>query len=241
MRARRTNYLRLGDFALLIIFLPTHSYMLTTPTTTMTSTNTKKALHPLPFTLFDTPSIRQPLLSEDDDADIHSIDPSEKEREGKDKTAYLLGAGFFFGVLLQVSTLGVNSCILRLWETGYLPRTKYDVIVVSLLWSAATGGISLAVMRFLRRTLLSKPCIYRYPHVSVDDETVLMVEEYRFVVAALMGICLSWCVMDIGSGDLRDLYTMLVTLGVALGCCRALVWCYTPAVEPSHRSEVFVV
>jgi len=207
----------------------------------MTSTNTKRALHPSPLTLFDTPSIRQPLLSEDDDADIHSIKSSEEESEGKDKTASLLGAGFFFGVLLQVGTLGVNSCIIKLWETGFLPRTKYDVIVASLLWSAATGCISLAVMRFLRRTLLSKPCSDRPPHVSVDDETVLMVEEYRFVVAVLMGICLSWCVMDIGRGDLHDLCIMLVTLGVALGCCRALVWYSTPVVKPLYRPEVFVV
>lgn len=181
--------------------------------------------------IYDSSPSSQPLLA-DDDSDVQSVSSgAQAEQVRSSLTRESLLAGILFGSILQACTLGINTALLLLWQSHVLPRSKYDVLTASLLWSFTTSIISIVTMGYLRRRALDKH------GEEILDEQVLTKLECRFVVGAVNGICLSWTALDLATGNYPCLLTTLATLVGALICCHMLSWYYSTYPQESKEVE----
>jgi len=106
------------------------------------------------------------------------------------------------------------------------------------LWSFATSFISIVTMGYLRKRVQDK-----HGEEILNDQLMTQLE-CRFVVGAVNGICLSWTMLDLATGNYSCLLTTFATLIGALGCCHTLAWYYSEHPQQSKAtdaSEAFVV
>ena len=162
----------------------------------------------------------QPLLPVEEDTDIYSIDGTRELAQhvrSSLKRSHLL-AGGFFGVLLQLCTLGVNSILEASWMLHSWPPSIFDVLAASLMWSCVSSLISLAALRSLRCHTFK--C---YGEDKIDGK-LLMQLDCRFVMGAVYGICFAWSLIDLANGSYFFLIANFFTTLVAWTCCYGLEW-----------------
>jgi hypothetical protein len=64
--------------------------------------------------------------------------------------------------------------------------------------------------------------------------------ECRFVVGALVGVCMAWAATDVVLGMSGQIVYSLGTLAVALAWCKFMMWCFAPR-EIDDNEEVIMI
>jgi hypothetical protein len=103
--------------------------------------------------LYQAPSApsKQPLLLDED-----QVAAIEEHQAWVQLSMNSICIGLFFGVFLQLCTLGVNAVLITFWKTDLLEAaTNHDVILISILWSFLTSMLSMRMMHQLRSTIVS--------------------------------------------------------------------------------------
>jgi hypothetical protein len=164
--------------------------------------------------------------------------------------------GLLVGFFVQFSTLGANFLVIALWETNLhehaagisesattttditmAPRTKSEIILLSLLWSAFTSFMAILTLGFLRSVITIIFQATLPPHRrglpdtdAILDEVILHLE-CRFVVGALVGVCLAWTVTDLILGMNLQILFSFITLTISLAWCKLMMHCFTKDVD----------
>lgn len=138
--------------------------------------------------------------------------------------------GLLIGFFVQFSTLGANFLVIALWENDIMARSKTELILLSLVWSAFTSFMAILTLGFLRSVVTivfqaSIPPERRGAADAVLEEVILHLE-CRFVVGALIGVCAAWTVMDLFLGMNVQIICSLATLFVSLVWCKVMMQCF---------------
>ena len=138
--------------------------------------------------------------------------------------------GLLVGFFVQFSTLGANFLVLALWEHDLINKSKSEIVMLSLLWSALTSFMAILTLGFLRSviTIVFRASVGRdrINREAILEEVVLHLE-CRFVVGALVGVCLAWTVTDVLLGMNIQIVYSIITLIVSLLWCRLMMYCFT--------------
>jgi hypothetical protein len=128
--------------------------------------------------------------------------------------------GVLVGFFIQLSTLGANILLLFIWGDEAMTKSSKDVFIFSLLWSAFASLSAMIVMGFLRKvvSITYKVTVGPRKQANILDEIILHME-CRFVVGALLGVCIAWIGTDILLGLEAQMFYSGSTLLVVL------VWC----------------
>jgi hypothetical protein len=172
---------------------------------------------------------------------------------GKFKLSALM-LGLLVGFFIQFSTLGANFLVITLWGEDVISKSKSDIVVFSLLWSFFTSAMAIVILSFLRTLVtitynavsaqsedLLEVSSNRSPTVAdgvqakansltrivSDLQEMVLHMECRFVVGALVGVCLAWTMTDIVLGMRAQILYSLLTLLVALFWCRVMMHCFS--------------
>ncbi|CAB9516944.1 expressed unknown protein [Seminavis robusta] len=140
--------------------------------------------------------------------------------------------GLLVGFFVQFSTLGANFLVIALWENDLMTRSKTEIILLSLVWSAFTSFMAILTLGFLRSVITivfeaSLPPSHRHHDQNALLEEVILHLECRFVVGALVGVCLAWTVTDILLGMNIQILFSVVTLAISLLWCKLMMYCFT--------------
>lgn len=182
-------------------------------------------------------SFKAPLLMIDEESDIETICPQSSPSPAAMNTfkRSSTGLGLVTGMFLQMCTLGVNYLLMTIWDVDFLSAdSSKEVIVASLIWSFLTAVASCSVMALLRDLVLGTATD------SALHEELILHMECRFAAGALMGLCFAWTATDIVLGTMTGvcLLSTALTLGVALACCRAMLWYFsTPTAVAGDDGE----
>jgi len=142
--------------------------------------------------------------------------------------------GLFIGFFIQFSTLGANFLVITIWGEAVITKSKRDIVIFSLLWSFFTSAMAIVILGFLRNVVsISFHAIRRQSEDLLDDMILHM--ECRFVIGALVGVCLAWTMTDILLGMKAQILYSLITLVVALFWCRVMMWCFASK-KPEKKS-----
>ena len=153
---------------------------------------------------------------------------------GRFKVASMI-LGLFIGFFIQFSTLGANFLVITIWGEDVITKSKRDIVMFSLLWSFFTSAMAIVILGFLRNLVtISYNAIRRESEDLLEDMILHM--ECRFVVGALIGVCLAWTMTDILLGMKAQILYSLITLVVALFWCRVMMWCF--ASEKSEKKSI---
>lgn len=141
-----------------------------------------------------------------------------------------LAVGILIGFFVQLTTLGANILLLEFWDGDFFEITQQEVVFFSLLWSLLTSVMALLILGFLRALLTS---FFRSLPIA-DSYTIELIEslheemlenmEIRFVMGALVGVCLAWTITDLYLGMVSQVGYSLLTLSASLLWCRAVMW-----------------
>jgi hypothetical protein len=138
--------------------------------------------------------------------------------------------GLLVGFFVQFSTLGANFLVIVLWENDLIHKSKSEIVMLSLVWSAFTSFMAILTLGFLRsvvtivfRASVPRDCIDRE---AILEEVVLHLE-CRFVVGALVGVCMAWTATDVLLGMNIQIIFSLATLAVSLLWCKLMMYCFT--------------
>jgi hypothetical protein len=179
-------------------------------------------------TIYDNNSAAEPLLQEE--GQQHS--PLNAKLFNSFKT-FCLMIGLMVGFFIQCSTLGANFLVITIWGDDIVHKSGQDIIVFSILWSVFTSVMAIVILGFLRNLVT-----VTYNAVSSEDdrnlENMVLHMECRFVVGALVGVCMAWTITDILLGMKAQVVYSLVTLVVALLWCRLMTSSFTIE-EPEKR------
>lgn len=147
--------------------------------------------------------------------------------------------GFVIGIFVQLSTLGSNFLLIAVigksgFETGNHQR---EAFVFSMVWSCFTSLLALLVLSLIRVMALS---ILRLSPSALGNgeegaNNLVMHMECRFVVGALIGVCLAWCVSDLLLGMQSLALYSLGTLTAAMIWCKAVLSCFSATSSSSDE------
>jgi hypothetical protein len=149
--------------------------------------------------------------------------------------------GVLVGFFVQFSTLGANFLVIAMWENNLharsnteiiIPRTKLEIIILSLLWSTFTSFLAIMTLGFLRSviTIVFQATIApqrRGPAADAMLDEVILQLEYRYVVGALVGVCLAWTVTDFILGMSIEILFSFITLIISLLWCKLMMHCFS--------------
>jgi hypothetical protein len=180
---------------------------------------------------------------------------------GKFKLSSLI-LGLLIGFFIQFSTLGANFLVITIWGEDVISKSKSDIVVFSLIWSFFTSAMAIVILSFLR-TLVTitynaiathsedllevsseafppSPEAYGIqasisPLSTLCQQEMVLHMECRFVVGALIGVCLAWTMTDLVLGMKAQILYSLLTLLVALFWCRVMMYCFSTK-EGKHIS-----
>jgi len=182
--------------------------------------------------------------------------------------------GLIVGFFIQFATLGANFLAISFWGEDVATKSKFDVIVFSLLWSLLTSALAIFILGLLRalvtvsfqtaastlqkqheqqpglqleHDIISRKSLQRGAAVDtttrdVNDyydgylDNLTLHLECRFVIGALVGVCLAWTLTDFLLGMQAQIIYSLVTLAVALCWCRAMVLCFATKEKVKQRN-----
>lgn len=186
------------------------------------------------------PTIYTAVPSEDGQLDECEYHQMEEEGGPEEINMPLFGAfkahsliiGLLIGFFVQFSTLGANFLVIALWEKDVLARSRTELILVSLLWSAFTSFMAILTLGFLRSVITivfraTVPPEQRGPLMDAVLEEVILHLECRFVIGALVGVCSAWTVMDVFLGMKIQVIFSLITLALSLLWCKVMMQCFT--------------
>lgn len=190
-------------------------------------------------------ALQERLLSQGQEETEHD------ELKIKFKT-YSLLIGLCCGVFVQLSTLGANFLLLSLCgDDAIANQSDSEALLFSLLWSIFTSCLALVVLALLRALVKSILDISWSKNTHEDEETrferdtFMMAVEVRYVVGALMGVCLAWTCTDILLGMQSLALYSLCTLFFAVVWSKAMIWFFakntTNASSPLSEGVVFIV
>lgn len=171
-------------------------------------------------------SNESPLITKED-SDEELVLHKEQSNSFK-RSAIILG--LLVGFFIQFSTLGANFLVITIWGDDVVSKSKSDIVTFSLMWSFFTSAMAIVILGFLRNLVtiafgaVSSPLTDK--HESLLEDMVLHME-CRFVVGALVGVCMAWTMTDIFLGMKAQIIYSVVTLVVALIWCRIMMHCFT--------------
>ena len=113
-----------------------------------------------------------------------------------------------------------------------MTRSKTEIVLLSLLWSAFTSFMAILTLSFLRSVITivfraSIPPEQRGANMDAVLEEVVLHLECRFVIGALVGVCSAWTVMDVFLGMHIQVIFSLVTLVISLLWCKLMMYFFT--------------
>lgn len=143
--------------------------------------------------------------------------------------SHSLVIGLLVGFFVQFSTLGANFLVIALWENDLMNRSKSEIVLLSLVWSAFTSFMAILTLGFLRSviTIVFQASMPNTDRSKAILEEVILHLECRFVVGALVGVCLAWTVTDVLLGMNIQIIFSLVTLAISLLWCKLMMHCFT--------------
>lgn len=134
--------------------------------------------------------------------------------------------GLLVGFFIQFSTLGANFLVITIWGEEVVTKSKTDIVVFSLLWSFFTSAMAIVILGFLRTLVTIAYKAVRNHNEDLLEEMILHME-CRFVVGALVGVCLAWTMTDMLLGMKAQILYSLATLFVALFWCQVMIKCFS--------------
>ena len=176
-----------------------------------------------------------PLISQDEEVGEASLETT-KFTSFKRSSAIL---GLLVGFFIQFSTLGANFLVITIWGEDVVTKSKSDIVTFSLLWSFFTSAMAIVILGFLRNLVTISYKALKPHSVSAEnllDEMVLHME-CRFVVGALVGVCVAWTMTDIFLGMKAQIIYSVITLVIALVWCRVMMHCFTRPTSDSKSAE----
>jgi hypothetical protein len=141
------------------------------------------------------------------------------------------------GLLVGFSGPGADFLVITIWGDEVVTKSQTDIVVFSLMRSFFTSAMAIVILRF-RRNLLT--VLYSAVAGRSQDllEEIVLHMECRFVVGALIGVCLAWTMTAIILGMRAQIVNSLATLVVALFWCKIMMVCFAYSdAKPSSRAE----
>jgi hypothetical protein len=172
----------------------------------------------------------EPLIAAGDAEEDEDHTLEEKAFSRFKFSALLLG--LLVGFFIQFSTLGANFLVITLWGEDVVTKSKTDIVVFSLLWSFFTSAMAIVILGFLRNLVTITYSAVGGRSADLLEEMVLHME-CRFVVGALVGVCLAWTMTDVLLGMRAQIVYSLVTLVVALVWCKIMMICFATDSKPT--------
>jgi hypothetical protein len=132
---------------------------------------------------------------------------------------------------------GADFLVITIWGDEVVTKSQTDIVVFSLMRSFFTSAMAIVILRF-RRNLLT--VLYSAVAGRSQDllEEIVLHMECRFVVGALIGVCLAWTMTAIILGMRAQIVNSLATLVVALFWCKIMMVCFAYSdAKPSSRAE----
>lgn len=172
-----------------------------------------------------------------------------KEQRDESKSTPLIAAGQFqqfknsslclgllVGFFIQASTLGANYLVISVSGEDVMTTSKKDIILFSLFWSLFTSALAIIILAFLRNLVRAT---YETENASRNEQLddMILHMECRFVVGALIGVCMAWALTDMILGLSVQIIYSFVTLFVALAWCRLMMWCFASEDENVKEEE----
>lgn len=170
------------------------------------------------------------LKSEDEQCESYILQSLPSSRSSRNFKLCSLAMGLLIGFLVQEATLAANVVILEVWGDEFAHTSRKQIILFSLAWSFVTSALAIIMLGFLRALLSaffrSLPVDSRAFHLTekIHNEMVENLE-VLFVIGALVGVSLAWVVTDMFLGMHPQINISLVTLGLALLWCKAVMSC----------------
>jgi hypothetical protein len=139
---------------------------------------------------------------------------------------YSLFVGLLIGCFIQFSTLSANYIAIAVW--GDVTSYQQNVLFFSLLWSFFISALALVILVILRNLVMTM-CYSSREHEDENDamENLILHVECRFIVGALVGVCMAWTVTDLALGMTAQIIYSVGTLAIALVWCRGIMWYYS--------------
>jgi hypothetical protein len=174
---------------------------------------------------------KEPLIASD-----HAEDATLEEKAfGSFKFSSLL-LGLFVGFFIQFSTLGANFLVITIWGEDVVTKSKTDIVVFSLIWSFFTSAMAIVILGFLRNLVtITYTAVAGRSEDLLEDMILHM--ECRFVVGALVGVCMAWTMTDILLGMRAQICYSILTLIVALFWCKVMMMCFSTTKQTTRRSD----
>lgn len=208
----------------------------------MTPTSSSRSLTYV--AVFDDNAMDEPLLPKDNVNDIEEDAGSRNNETTSSSWLFRrfqrssLVLGLLMGFLIQFSTLGANSLAAVIWGKDVVLHSsaRMDVLVFSTAWSVVTSVMAVIMLAVIRNLVSMTHRAFANDDnntastltINIDDW--LMQLECRYVVGALVGVCLAWSWTDLLLGQtLQMIYSSLILVG-------ALVWCRLMVVLNSSSS-----
>jgi hypothetical protein len=157
---------------------------------------------------------------------------------GRFKRSSLL-LGLLVGFFIQFSTLGANYLVISIFGDDVLTSSRSDILLFSFVWSFFTSALAILLLSFLRNIVTSSYATGDHEEDEIDDMVLHM--ECRFVVGALVGVCMAWSATDIVLGMSGQIVYSLGTLAVALAWCKVMMWCFSPREIHDDEETVMIV
>ena len=156
----------------------------------------------------------------------------------KNSSLYL---GLLVGFFIQASTLGANYLVISVSGEDAMTTSKHNIVLFSLFWSLFTSSLAIIILAFLRNLVRAT---YETDEDNNEDDSrndqlddMILHMECRFVVGALVGVCMAWALTDMILGLSVQIVYSFVTLFVALGWCRLMMWCFGSELEDDEEDE----
>ena len=147
-----------------------------------------------------------------------------------------LALGLLVGLFIQLSTLGANFLVISLWGEDILNKTRQDIVWFSLIWSFLTSAMAIVILAFLRGIVSLTYFSILKESSDILEEMVLHLE-CRFVVGALIGVCVAWTVTDAVMGMTTQIIYSAVTLAISLVWCRVMMSCLSNSDQDDEEDE----
>jgi hypothetical protein len=144
---------------------------------------------------------------------------------------YSLLVGLLVGYFIQFSILGTIFLVIAIWGEDVASKAKTATLVFRIFWSFLTTAIAVGILGFIRNLIT---IAYSAGGGRSKDFLQDMVAhmEYRFMVGALVGLCLAWTMTDVILGRWAHIAYSLVILVVALCWCKLMMTCFVKDNKP---------
>ena len=142
--------------------------------------------------------------------------------------AYSLGLGLTMGAFMQLSTLGANFLVLSVMDPTVIKNSTLDTIGLPVVYSGLTLVMAMTVLGFMRNLVtLSYQSGSRSKGLDNNFQELLTQLECRFVMGALVGVCVFWTATDIVLGMQQQVTFAAIALVLTLISCYVFGCCST--------------